>query len=152
MNFTASWSYLSPQTSPLPSIWSGTLHHSPSFSLLNTKIGNEFYCPCPFLSPALSSLSTILQLHIHIALIVSLLCSLKEGENQFYSTLSPIKWHTSDFSCFFPFYLFKKKKKKEGLKSIFWPLLPFYSPGHSPKQRHTSSFCSAALSESLTVY
>lgn len=35
----------------LPPIWSGTLRHSPSFSLLNTKIGNEFYCLCPFFSP-----------------------------------------------------------------------------------------------------
>lgn len=38
--------------------------------------------------------------------------------------------------------------KKEGPKSISWPLLPFYSPGPSPKERHTSSFCfcSAGLS------
>lgn len=105
-----------------------------------------------FTAYALSSLlSTILQLVIHIALIVSLLCSLKEGENQFYSTFSPIKWHTSDFSCFFPFNLFNKKK---GAKINFWPLLPFYSPKPTPKERHTSSFCfcSAALSESLTIH
>lgn len=35
----------------LPLICRGTLHHSPSFSLLNTQIGNEFYCPCPFFPP-----------------------------------------------------------------------------------------------------
>lgn len=83
--------------------------------------------------PFSSLLSAVLQLLIRVALIVSLLCRLKEGENQFYSPLSPIKWHTSDLSCYFPFYSLKEgeeRGKKEGSKSIFLASASvFYSPG-----------------------
>lgn len=104
-----------------------------------------------FTARALSSLhSTILQLLLHIALIVSLLCSLKEGENQFYSTLSPIKWHTSDLSCFFPFYLLKK----EGPKSIFGLCFYFKALGilqRSGTLHHSASAALHALKASQCI-
>lgn len=103
--FYSLWSYLSPQTSPcLPA---EVTHFTtlPLSHYLTQRLEMNFT------AHALSSpLSTILQLLIHIALIVSLHCSLKEGENQFYSTLPPIKWHTSGFSCFFPFYFLNKTR------------------------------------------
>lgn len=65
--FYSLWSYLSPQTaSCLPS----EVAHSttlPLFSLLNTKIGNEFYCPCPFFSPQHHPIVTLLLLSLSFA-------------------------------------------------------------------------------------
>lgn len=57
--FYSLWSYLSPSHSypPPPHLKWHTPALSLSFSLLNTKIGNEFYCPCPFLLSSVPSYS-----------------------------------------------------------------------------------------------
>lgn len=117
-----------------------------TLSLLNTQIGNEFYCPCPFFSPQHHPVLT----HPRCSYCLSSLQPYKGGENQFYSTLYPIKWHTSHFSCFLPFYLLKNV----GPKSISGLCFHFIATGFFLKERHTSSFCfcTAASSESLTKH